>query len=159
MTRAGKLFFMLSIALAATFRAEAQVAQPATVTAPQFASLRWLIGAWRGSGGQYPAFYEEYGWLNDSTIWQRSFPDSTFTKASDSSTVEIRAGRVTMSSGGRVQYDAIQLRGDTLRFARRGATVGGFAWLRESATLWIAVLDPPRGSTTPTIYRMARVRP
>src|SRR5688572_24293594 len=72
--------------------------QPATVSAEQFASLSWLIGDWRGSGGQYPAFYESYRMLNDTTMEQRNYSDSTFRTATDSALIVLSGGSAVSKS-------------------------------------------------------------
>ncbi|NOT09424.1 MAG: hypothetical protein HOP28_14610 [Gemmatimonadales bacterium] len=137
----------------------AQAAVQTPVSREQFAALGWLLGAWRGSGGRFPAFFEEYRLLNDSTIRQRAFADSTFTTVSDSSDIEWREGAVRKTRRGNAQYVVVRVTADSLQFARPARPGGGFVWIRESPDRWTALLAPPPGQPEPTIYRMQRLRP
>lgn len=143
---------------AAALAASAAV-QPAAVSAEQFASLGWLIGDWRGSGGQYPAFFESYRMLNDSTIQMKSWADSTFAVATDSSEIAWRAGTVQSSGDGKVQNVLARMSGDSLHFSKVTGQGGDFVWAKETSDRWVAVLGPARAGDEPTVYRMTRVRP
>lgn len=134
-------------------RAAAQPAASAPISREAFASLRWLQGRWVGSGGGFAAFFEEYAVLNDSTIEQREFPDSTFTRPSGTSTIEWRGGTVLKRRGDRVQSALVRVSGDTARFESVAAGRGGFTWIRLSATRWRAILD---GRGAPTVYVLER---
>lgn len=138
---------------------ESGTARPAPVTAEQFASLSWLIGEWRGSGGRYPSFYESYRRLNDSTIQMRAWADSTFAVATDSSEIAWRAGVVQSSGGGTVQNVLVRISGDSLHFAKVTGQGGDFVWARETPDRWTAVIGPARAGEEPTIYRLERIRP
>ena len=131
---------------------------PPRVTLVRFQQLRWLSGAWRGSGGAYPAFFEEYRVLNDSTIVMRSFPDSTFTRASDSSSIEWRNG-VVYNRSARSASIAIELSGTSVHFVREGAARGGFTFNRQSADQWTATLHASTPGGSETLYVMRRMRP
>lgn len=138
---------------------DAEPPQAAPVTVEQFASLDWLIGEWRGSGGQYPAFYESYTRLNDSTILMKAWSDSTFSAATDSSEIALRGGAVRSSSDGTVKNVLVRISGDSLYFARATGQGGEFIWAREAADRWTAILGPARAGGEPVIYRLERVRP
>jgi hypothetical protein len=131
-------------------------AQPIKVTRQQFGQLRWIDGQWRGSGGAYPSFFEEYRFLNDSTIRMRAFSDSTFRTVTDSSTIALRNGTI-QSGSGRLAYDVIEFSPTRVRFARRGATGGGHTFARNSANEWTATLHPSAPGGQATIYRMRRI--
>ena len=132
--------------------------QPAPkVTVAQFKQLKWLEGAWLGSGGNYPAFYEEYRVLDDSTIQMRAFSDSTFRKATDSSRIELRGGVVSQRGGS--QYTASLLQPDRIQFLPPGATRGGFTFTRVAADQWTATLHPSAPGGRETVYVMRRLRP
>ena len=131
-------------------------AQPANVTREQFRQLRWIDGQWRGSGGAYPSFFEEYRFVNDSTIRMRAFSDSTLRVVRDSSTIEFRNGTV-QSRSARSLYDVIELAPTTIRFARRGATTGGHTFARVSADEWTATLHPATPGGQATVYTMRRL--
>lgn len=148
------LFGLASVALPLA----AQQKTAPHVTLVQFQELRWLSGAWRGSGGAYPAFFEEYRVLDDSTIVMRSFPDSTFTRASDSSNIEWRSGVVVNRSANSASI-AIELSGTSVHFAREGATRGGFTFSRQSADQWTATLHASTPGGSETVYVMRRMRP
>lgn len=127
------------------------------VTLDQFRSLRWIEGHWRGSGGAYPAFYEQYRFVNDSTIEMRSFPDSTFQTASETSTYEFRGGLI---SGGSQppKSIAVVLTDSSVQFLRPGATRGGYTFTRNNADQWTATLHPQNEGGRATVYVMRRIR-
>lgn len=118
-----------------------------------FASLRWLEGRWVGSGGGFDAFYEEYRVLNDSTLEQRTFPDSTFSTPDGTSTIEFRGGAIVKGRGGNVETRVARIAGDTARFEPVMAGRQGFTWHRVSRDEWRAVLDRP---TEPVVYTLKR---
>ncbi len=122
-----------------------------TFTLAQFKSLSWLAGSWRGSGGAYPSFFEDYRMLNDSTLRMRTLRDSTFSVATDSGDYVFRGGRITKGSSA-----VTRISGDTVRFDRVPAAPGrGYTFVRTSPTTWTAILDSPNGA--PTIYKMTKV--
>jgi hypothetical protein len=124
---------------------------PPTFTLAQFKSLSWLEGSWRGSGGAYPSFFEDYRMINDSTMRMRSLKDSTFTVASDSSDFLFRNGRITKGSSA-----ITKITRDTIRLDRVPAAPGrGYTFVRTSPTTWTAILESPSGA--PTIYQMKKV--
>lgn len=130
--------------------------QAPRVTLEQFKQLRWLSGSWRGSGGAYPSFFEEYGVIDDSTIQMRALADSTFRVATDSSRIEWRNGVVSKRGGS--SYVAVELTASSVRFAREGASGGGFTWTSNSADQWTATLHPSTPQGSETVYVMRRVR-
>lgn len=125
----------------------------APVTRGAFASLSWLSGRWVGSGGGYAAFYEEYRFLNDSTIEQRTFPDSAFSTPDGVSTIEWRAGAARKIRRGAAETRIARVAGDTVRFEPLVPGRMGFTWIRVSANEWRAILD---GRNGPTIYALRR---
>ena len=40
---------------------------PKEITRADLAKLRWIVGTWRGTGGDVAPFYERYKFENDST--------------------------------------------------------------------------------------------
>jgi hypothetical protein len=128
------------------------------VTHQQFRQLQWLTGTWRGSGGTYSAFFEQYRVLDDSTLQMRAFPDSTFRQATDSSTIEWRNGTI-QSRSGRSTYIVIELTPASIRFIGPGAVRGGHTFARVTADEWTATLHPATEDGSPTIYTMRRARP
>ncbi len=135
--------------------ASGQATDAPTISRQAFSSLRWLEGRWVGSGGGFTAFYEEYAVLNDTTIEQREFPDSTFARPGGTSSIEWRNGKVQKLRRGQAQTFLARVAGDTARFESTVAGRGGFTWLRVGADAWRAILD---GRSTSTIYELKRVK-
>ena len=132
---------------------------PAVVTLDQFRQLDWIVGLWKGSGGAYPAFFEEYRIVDDSTIQMRALSDSTFSVATDSSWIEFRNGQIGKRRADR-EYVVIAASADSVRFAAPGS--GGHTFTRTAADEWVATLHPidPGGQTTVyTMRRFTRTRP
>lgn len=123
------------------------------MTLAQFKSLHWLAGRWRGSGGAFPSFFEEYTVLNDSTVRQYTLTDSTFSQPKDSALLVWRNGVAAQVRNGR-PTPLVHLAGDTARFA--GPAGGGWTWLRLGRDRWRAELAPARPGQGPTIYDMRR---
>lgn len=152
-------FVVLSIALlACSSREPGQQAAPApvTVSLAEFQQLHWIAGTWRGSGGAYAAFFEEYRVLDDSTIQMRGFSDSTLSVTNDSSRIEWRNGTIR-SGGGERGYVAVEFTATTIRFARPGVPLGGHTFAHKSADEWTATLHPSRPDGTTTVYTMRRL--
>jgi len=151
------LLLAITVACASSEVDEEAAAASATVTLDEFRQLQWIAGSWRGSGGAYPTFFEEYRVIDDSTIQMRSFSDSTFSAATDSSMIEFRDGAV-QSRGEQRTYTAIALAADSVRFAPPGAAIGGHTFTRKSADEWTATLHPWSRDGQPTVYVMRRVQ-
>jgi len=140
------------VVLPTTSRAQGSAAP--RITGEQFNRLRWLEGRWLGSGGGFTAFYEEYRWLNDSTIEQREFPDSTFAQPGGVSVMEWRGGVVLKSRRGTVESHIARVAGDTVRFERAQAGRAGFTWVRVNNDEWRALLE---GRNGPIVYVLRRI--
>lgn len=149
--RASTIVILTVAALAACAARDA-----AQVSRSQFQELGWLIGVWRGSGGAYPAFFEEYRLINDSTIQMRAFTDSTLQIASDSSTIGWHNGTVESRSATSV-YVATEVTPTRIRFVRPG-TRSGHTFTRGSANEWTATLDATTSQGQPTVYLMRRIQ-
>jgi hypothetical protein len=156
----------LTIILAACAAAETEqlpsgdVAAPAaadSVTLDEFRQVHWIAGSWRGSGGAYPSFFEEYRLVDDSTIQMRALSDSTFSVATDSSRIEWRNGRVHSRSNDR-SYMVIALSADSIRFMREGESSGGHTFRRVSPDEWTATLHPSNSAAQATVYVMRRIQ-
>jgi len=131
---------------------------PAEVSLEQFQLLRWIEGTWRGSEPGGHPFFESYAFLDDSTIRNFSYPDSTFMVARDSSTIVWSAGRVT-SIGGTLAWVATGLDSATVRFDPIRNARNSFTWTRESRSAWTAFLwwRDDAGQRHERHYRMERV--
>jgi hypothetical protein len=135
----------------------AQQPAPPKVTLEQFSRLKWLAGAWQGSGGAYPAFFEEYRVIDDSTIAMRSFAGADLSKVTDSARIEFRNGTVYHRGHGAPKV-AVELSGSTVQFVPEGAPRGGFTFSRQSADLWTATLHSAQVGGHETVYLMRRLR-
>jgi hypothetical protein len=134
---------------------------PLRVTATQFHALRWLEGRWRGERPDAAPFYEEYVFLDDSTLATRTFADSAFQRATDSSQVRLRGGEVVNQSGPR-RWALSAIDSVRVRFTPVAHAHNAFTWRRESPDAWTATLRWPAriGRRTRTvIYRMTRMGP
>ncbi|MBC7897990.1 MAG: hypothetical protein H7066_21390 [Cytophagaceae bacterium] len=142
-----------SIALVLVVAATSATAQDrvANISFERFKQLRWVVGSWKGSGGNYPAFYESYDMVDDSTMRRYSWSDSTFSSKQDSARFEWRAGRLAQVRNGRA-FPALKFTGDTLQWQPPSAT-----WIRTSSDAWIAILAD--GGTTYTLVRYKPVAP
>lgn len=129
-------------------------------TLADFQRLRWLDGRWRGFQPDGKTFYEQYRVLNDSTIVMVGFADSTFSKASDSSRVQLRGGTVS-SEGRTARWVATRLDSTGVDFAPHHGATNHFTWAQESATAWNATLrwtdkDGRPRSVVYALHRMGR---
>ncbi|MBA2292918.1 MAG: hypothetical protein H0W15_10750 [Gemmatimonadales bacterium] len=113
-----------------------------------------MTGVWVGSGGAYQAFDEIREVVNDSTLRQRSFTDSTFNSISDSSDIVVlEDGGIIVSRRGVVRWRALRGGTDTIRFDPATGTRGGMSWIRITDREWITIMDGPVGAL-PVTYRM-----
>lgn len=153
-----RLTLLASLALLPGLPASAQQA-PLRVTASQFRSLHWLEGRWRGAGPAGAPFYQECIFRDDSTLATRTFADSAFTRATDSSEVRLRGGEVVSQSGSR-RWAATAIDSARIRFTPVAHAHHAFTWRRESDDVWTATLRWPAriGRRTRTVsYRMMRM--
>ena len=128
-------------------------AQGRRTTVEEFKQLQWLAGTWRGSGGNYPSFFEEYRVVDDSTIAMWSLKDSTLVAEGDSSRIELRGGLV-YSRGEGPGAVATELTSTRVRFLPVGRSGGGWSWERISPDEWKATLHGARE----TVYVMKRIK-
>jgi len=122
---------------------------PAKATAADFRGLKFLEGRWRGTGYQTP-FFENYRFVNDSTIEMHSAADSTFRNSKPGSRIEFRAGTIYMGDG-QSRYAVTRIDKDGYRFTELNGR-GAFVWKRENANEWTAVLGGG------AVYRMYRIQ-
>jgi hypothetical protein len=167
----------LSVALVATIscqtetRATGEKAQDSTTprkSAPvppaagkygqaDFARLYWLVGSWQGRLPDGRRFYERYRLSDDSTIKMRSFTDDTFSKATDSARITLRAGTVAHAGGAR--WLATRLDSTGVDFASERDASNNFTWARQSRNNWKAVLNSidRKGKAQTVVYPMLRI--
>ena len=122
-----------------------------------FVSLGWLVGSWQGRLPDGRSFYERYRWVDDSTIKMRSFKDDTFSKATDSSRIMLRAGTVADEGGAR--WLATRVDSTGVDFASEHDASNNFTWARVSRNSWKAVLNSidRNGKAQSVIYPMQRI--
>ena len=129
---------------------------PAQFALADFAKLRYLEGAWRGTMENGNAFYESYHFVNDSTIAKGNHTDSTFKTKSDSSMIMFRNGAIMDSS--KSVYTAVSLDSNVVDF--RASPTYHFTWTRQGNDAWTAKLfsKQPDGTDKVTTYPMKRMR-
>jgi hypothetical protein len=129
-------------------------------TKAQFASIRWLDGRWRGVDSAGKPFFEAYRVVNDSTMHQGTFSDSTFATQTDSAVVGWRNG-VVVDQGASSPWVATRLDSGVVTFALTKAATNRFVWIRHSPDEWEAQIYTPdrAGREQRVVYRMQRVRP
>ena len=132
--------------------ADAPVPRGVEVVPQMFRTLSWIEGRWRGTDSAQLVFYEEYRRADDSTIVMRSFSDSMFSTATDSSTVALRGGRVENVSAN-ATWVATTFNGNSVHFAPVKGARNTFTWERAAGG-WTARILPPDGSTRQRIYHM-----
>jgi hypothetical protein len=122
-----------------------------------FARLYWLVGSWQGRVPDGRRFYERYRLLDDSTIKMRSFTDDTFSKATDSARITLRAG--TVADEGRARWIATRLDSTGVDFASERDASNNFTWARQSRNNWKAVLNSidRKGQAQTVVYPMQRI--
>jgi len=122
-----------------------------------FARLYWLVGSWQGRLPDGRSFYERYRLLDDSTIRMRSYANDTFSKATDSARITLRAGTVADESGAR--WLATRLDSTGVDFASKRDASHNFTWARQSRNNWKAVLNSidRNGKAQTVVYPMQRI--
>jgi hypothetical protein len=138
-----------------------QAATPARVTAEGLARLRWIEGAWRGTGDVEKPFYERYHFEGDSTLVVESLADETLSKVEDVTRFEVKDGQFGNGGEG-PRWVASELTDDAITFAPARGARNSFRWQREADGSWKAVLDWPAAEGKPArrrVYRMERWPP
>jgi len=154
---------LLAAFMAAPMAAVAQsAAVAATAAAParawtlrEFQSLRWLEGRWRGQlpGGGF--FYEERGFADDSTLFTRTYSDSTFTTVSERGETTFRGG-VIASGGDRRRVSSLDASHVVFTTAGSSSMV---RFDRRSNDHWTATLSGTdrEGRARSVVYEMQRL--
>jgi len=121
-------------------------------------TLRWIEGAWRGTGGDVPPFFERYKFENDSTLLVETLADETLSKVSDQSRFELKDGHFGYSAEGSGSV-ATTLDDTSITFEPLGKSRNSFRWERESANKWKAILKwtDKNGAAKERIYSMERL--
>jgi hypothetical protein len=136
-----------------------QASQPKRVTASDLKKLRWIEGAWRGTGDVEEPFFERYRFENETTLAVESFKDQTLSKADDVTKFELIDG-VFGNRGEGSRWAATELDDNSITFSPVAKARNTFRWQRESANVWKAVIDYPASDGKPArqrVYRMERL--
>lgn len=136
-----------------------QAAQPKRVSADDLKKLRWIEGAWRGTGDVEEPFFERYRFENETTLAVESFKDQTLSKADDVTRFELTDG-VFGNRGEGARWAATELDDNSITFSPVAKARNTFRWQRESADVWKAVLDHPASDGKPArqrVYHMERL--
>ena len=141
--RPASAVLVLLAGLAAPAASQSTTPAPAPVSADQFRTLRWIEGDWRGTGAGGLVFFERYRFLNDSTIEQTTYADSTFSKPQERSALALRAGAVT--KGDPVKWVVTRVDTAGWQFSRVRDAASRFVWRPLDAHRWIAILTPASG--------------
>jgi hypothetical protein len=131
---------------------------PATLTAAELAKLRWIEGAWRGTGDVEKPFYERYRFENDSTLAVEGFPDETLSKADDVTRFELKDGRFGNGGEGS-RWAASEVTDDSITFVPVKGARNSFRWQKEPDGTWTAILEWPAAGDKPArrrVYKMER---
>jgi hypothetical protein len=137
-------------------------ATPAVVagrfTSADFAHLRFLDGSWRGQLPDGKYFYERYRVVDDSTIAQYGFADSTYATSNDSSRIVLRGTTVAVESASR--WEATRLDATGVDFTSINTPTSSFTWAPVSADQWTATIRSVGrdGQPRSAVYNMERVK-
>jgi len=139
--------------------APANVSRTIPVSLGQFRAVYALEGRWRLSGGgafaSFPVSYEEYATLDDSTLVMRASRDSTFSAASDSTFLELRAGTMRSRPSRGNASEVVRIAGDTIEFGAQGGD--GTTLIRMSGDHWRVVAGREASGPGARYFDMRRV--
>jgi hypothetical protein len=120
--------------------------------------LQWIEGRWRGEAPGQSPFYEQYRFVNDSTLEITYFADSAFTNSSGRGRVYLSVGRVYHVSGPG-QWGASHIDDSGAFFVPERNANNSVSWMFKSPDLWIATLrSSATGQEQVTIYQMRRIK-
>lgn len=100
-------------------------------TTDDLARLRFLEGRWSGKAPDGSVFYEEYDFPDQTTMRSRRYPDASFAKSTDGSTIALKDGKVT-STWGDFTWQASELDEGKATFRPVNAP-SSFTWRRLRA--------------------------
>ena len=126
----------------------------------KFRHLRFLEGRWRGSMSDGKPFFEEYRFLDDTTILKLDYPDSTFAKASDDSSRIVLRDSTVANEGKTSRWVASRVDSLGADFVPHFGATNTFTWAKESPTKWLATLrwTDRNGQPQSVVYPMVKVR-
>jgi hypothetical protein len=112
--------------------------------------LRWLEGAWKGMDGT-TAFYEQYSFLNDSTLQITAYDD---TDSSQRHRTYLTWKHQHYFLGDSLNWRVDALTRNSVFLIPNYKASNKILWQKKNNDLWEAVLTSPKGVKT---YRMERV--
>ncbi|MBC7791124.1 MAG: hypothetical protein H7Z74_14350 [Anaerolineae bacterium] len=131
-----------------------------TVTAANFGSLRWLEGSWRGHGTEQAPFFEQYRFVDDSTLAVDSFEDSTFSNKTSTALVELRNGQlVNQGEGAGASWVVTALDSAEVTFGPLKGARNSYIWRRgPTPHAWTAIIVSrnAEGAQKERVYQMER---
>jgi hypothetical protein len=134
-------------------------AKPRRISTAELAKLRWIEGAWRGTGDIEKPFYERYYFENESTLVVEGLSDETLSKVTDTTRFELSDGSFgNLGEGSR--WVATALDDSSVTFEPVARTRNTFRWQRESKDAWKAILNWPATADKPArqrVYLMERL--
>jgi hypothetical protein len=136
-----------------------QAPQPKRLTPADLAKLRWIEGAWRGTGDIEKPFYERYHFEDESTLVVEGFTDETLGKVTEITRFVLKDGSFGNSGEGSL-WVATELGDDSVTFEPLARARNSFRWQRESTNTWKATLDWPAAGNNPArrrVYLMERL--
>ncbi|HEV2826463.1 MAG TPA: hypothetical protein VGW76_02585 [Pyrinomonadaceae bacterium] len=130
---------------------------PKQITPAELAKLRWIEGAWRGTGGEVPPFFERYKFENESTLVVETLEDESLSKVTDVSRFELKDGHFGSGTADAGSV-AIALDDNSISFAPLGKG-NFFRFQRESDNSWKAILNwtDKNGAPKERVYLMQRL--
>ena len=154
-----RTFFLITLLLTAGCAAsQSTTPKPLTLTPADLSKLRWIEGAWKGTGDIEKPFYERYRFESDSVMLVETHDDETFSKPSDVSRFELKDGQFG-SGDANSRSAAIAFDENSITFETVGKSSNTFQFKRESPDLWTAIIkwQAKDGTAKQRIYKMERV--
>ncbi len=108
-----------------------QSSTPKPISANDLKKLRWIEGAWRGTGDVEKPFYERYRFENESTLAVESFDDETLSKVTDVTRFELKDGQFGGGGEGS-RWVATELTDSSITFSPVTKARNSFRWQKES---------------------------
>ncbi len=148
-----------SASVSATASAQSQRILPkARFGAGDLKKLRWIEGRWSGSAPGQKPFFEQYRFVNDSTLEISYFGDSAFTRTNGGGRVYLSVGRVYHVSGPSL-WGASHIDADGAFFVPERNASNSVSWSFQGPDIWIATLrSSATGQEQVTVYQMRRIK-
>lgn len=135
------------------------------ISRSELASLRWIVGSWRGTGGTEAPFYERYQFVNDTTLSVETFPDSvaaiTAAGGRETTFYVLHDGRLANTGGGAI-WEATSFSRRAVTFSPVRIATNTFEWRSDTEDAWTATLVYPPSARRPSerrvVYHLTRLR-